>query len=92
MAAAFSTLVLLLPWELLKAIGWSDDDAGLAAFSLLFPLGLAALALRRHPWAQHEFEFVRETFRVSAYLRDLALFAWAELVLVIGIWVFLNHS
>lgn len=92
-AAAFSTLVLLLPWELLEALGWSEDDAGVAAFLLLFPLGLVALALRRHPWAaERKFEFVRETFHVSAYLRDLAMFAWAELVLVIGLWLLVRQG
>jgi hypothetical protein len=93
-AGAFSTLIVLVPWHVLEAAGLDEDSAASIAGVCLFGLALAALALRRAPFAQKELRVAAysEIFHLPSYLRAFAMYAFAELALVVGILIYLRVS
>jgi hypothetical protein len=90
-AAAFATLLALIPWEVLKAAGVREELAAYAAAALLGLAAIAALGARSHSLGQRAFHIkaFRETFEMQAFLRDFAAFAFVELALGAMILVFL---
>ncbi len=85
----FSTLLILPVWHLARSLGCDESTAAYATGCALILVGLGALWLRRGAWAQRtsfEIEAFAETFRVSNYLRDFALYAFAEAALGMTLW------
>lgn len=93
-AGAFSTLIVLVPWQGLEAAGLGEGAAASIAGGCLFVLAVAALLAHRAPFAQKEayVAVFRETFRVPDYLRAFALYAFAELALVAGLLAYHHAS
>ena len=73
-AAAFSTLVVLVPWKLFEAAGLDEDRAAAYAGVVLAVLAALALAARRAPLSAKSWHvaFARESFDLRRYLRDFA--------------------
>jgi hypothetical protein len=90
-AAAFATLLALIPWELLRAAGVSEELSFYAAAALLGFAAIAALGMRSHSLGHRAFHIkaLRETFEVQGFLRDFAVFAFTELALAGVILIFL---
>ncbi len=86
----FATLLALVPWEILKALGWSEEHAAYAAGALLFLAACGAIVWSRKPSAQRAFpiSWLREDFRVDNFLLSFAGYALALLALYGGLWVF----
>jgi hypothetical protein len=93
-AGAFSTLIVLVPWQGLEAAGLDEDAAASIGAACLFVLAVAALLVRGAPFAQKEAHLTlfRETFRVPDYLRAFALYAFAELALVAALLAYHHAS
>jgi len=88
----FATLLALVPWEILKALGWSEERATYAAFALLFLAACGAIVLSRKPSAQRVFpiSWLQEDFHVDNFLRGFAGYAFTLLALFGGLWIFFH--
>jgi len=91
-AGGFATLVVMVPWKILEACGLPEGRAAALSAGLLLMAAIAALALRRAPFAQKQFplKLYRETFQLSMFLQAFGIFALAELALVGGLYLFLS--
>lgn len=89
--AAFATLLALIPWQLLRDAGVSEELSFYATAALLGLAAIAALGMRSHSLGQRAFRMkaLRETFEVQGFLRDFAVFAFTELALAGVIMIFL---
>jgi hypothetical protein len=87
-AGGMSTLVALLPFELAKLYGASEDQAFVVAWYALLVLAPLSLALRATAFADRRFHIAafREDFLLSNYLRSFALCALALLALSALAW------
>jgi hypothetical protein len=87
-AGAMSTLFAMIPFEIARARGASEDAAFVVAWWSLLGLALIALVLRMTPLARKSYPMpvFREEFSVAKYLRNLALFAFALLGLSAYAW------
>jgi len=87
-AAGFSTLIVMVPWKVLEALGQDEDAAACTAAAFQATLGVAAVALGRSAWARarsFHIAAVDETFHFSSYLRDFGMFVAAELLIFVGL-------
>lgn len=93
-AGGFATLAALAPWEILKVAGLSEEHAWYIAGAMLGIAAIVAFAVRNATFAQRSFDLppFRETFEVRRFLCAFALFAFAELALVGGVFVWLLAS
>lgn len=93
-AGAFATLLAMIPWKILEALGFAESQAAIAAGAFLALAALAALGAQHAPFAQRSFyvAWARETFEVSAFVRAFARYAIALLVLFTGLWFFATYA
>lgn len=87
-AGAMSMLFALIPFEVSKALGSSEDQAFVVAWYALLGLVVVALLLRASPLARKTFHLkvYSEDFSVSNYLRAFALYSLTMLALSAFAW------
>jgi hypothetical protein len=92
LAGCLATLVVLVPREVLMRIGWQEEPAWVASGGSLLVLALTAIGLRRTALASRRYTLGGLPFQLTRFFSEFALYAFAELALVAGVWFYARQT
>jgi hypothetical protein len=87
-----ATLIVLVPREVLMRAGWEEEPAWLASGGVVLVLALAAIGLRYTALANRRYTIGGLPFLLGRFFSEFALYAFAELALVGGVWWYAKQT